>query len=60
MAVIGSTGATMIALVCPPAAHLLLKRRGKDAVAAPLLLDILAATMLVLGLAIVPSKLFCA
>ena len=36
----------MIALVCPPAAYLLL--------------DLVAAVMLVMGLAIVPSKLFCA
>ena len=60
VAVIGSTGATMIALVCPPAAYLLLGRGGKDAAPRYLLLDVLAAVMLVVGLAIVPSKLFCA
>ena len=60
VAVIGSTGATMIALVCPPAAYLLLGRGAKDAAPRNLLLDVLAAMMLVVGLAIVPSKLFCA
>tara|TARA_B100000795_G_scaffold158960_1_gene119463 strand:- start:121 stop:567 length:447 start_codon:yes stop_codon:yes gene_type:complete len=60
VAVIGSTGATMIALVCPPSAYLLLGRGAKDAAPRNLLLDVLAAMMLVVGLAIVPSKLFCA
>ena len=55
-----STGATMIALVCPPAAYLLLGRGAKDAAPRNLLLDVVAAMMLVMGLAIVPSKLFCA
>ena len=60
VAVIGSTGATMIALVCPPWAYLLLKRGAKGAAPRNLLLDVLAAMMLVVGLAILPSKLFCA
>ena len=47
----------MIALVCPPAAHLLLARRGKDAISGSFVLDVLAAIMLVLGLVVVPSKL---
>ena len=50
----------MIALVCPPAAYLLLGRGAKDAAPRNLLLDLVAAMMLVMGLAIVPSKLFCA
>ena len=56
--VIGSTGATLIALVCPPAAYLLLARRGEKA-ASHWVLHILAAAMLLIGLFIVPSKLFC-
>ena len=67
VALIGSTGATLLALVCPAAAHLLLARRapppgpnGCELPSSQWLLRALAAAMLGLGIAIVPSKLFCA
>ena len=62
VSVIGSTAATLISYVAPPAAHLLLVRRderaagGKDSSTA---LGALAALMLLLGVSILPSKLFC-
>ena len=67
VALIGSTGATLLALVCPAAAYLLLARRapplgpnGCELPSSQWLLRALAAAMLGLGIAIVPSKLFCA
>ncbi|EOD05468.1 hypothetical protein EMIHUDRAFT_97347 [Emiliania huxleyi CCMP1516] len=54
VSLVGSTGATMIALIAPAAAHLLLTRSEPwDGV------KYAAAGMLILGLLILPSKLFC-
>jgi len=54
VSLVGSTGATMIALLAPAAAHLLLTRSEPwDGV------KYAAAGMLILGLLILPSKLFC-
>lgn len=53
VALIGSTGSTAVVLLCPAAAHLLLARD------AALWLRIFATLMLLLGLALLPSSLFC-
>ena len=52
---IGSTGSTAVVLICPAAAHLLLT---PDAEASSVL-RLLAALMLLLGIAILPSTIFC-
>ena len=52
---IGSTGSTAVVLICPAAAHLLLT---PDAEASGVM-RLLAVLMLMLGLAILPSTVFC-
>ena len=72
VAVVGSTGATIVSVICPAAAFLLLSRsrvssstlpteeqgtRWREA--QPLHMQAAAMLMLGLGLAVLPSSLFC-